>query len=164
MALTDTTHETIPAADSLLTRATADLRGRQDDRWVEIQDRVLSRVMSATRRSQPVRAETSNQEADGQTHVSEAVLIAHLAAALDDIPESSVDHLVIATDHANNYTGLTIVVRGRFGHVIIPLADQLRHRAESVLTTLLGNANPSITVTGMHVHVDDVQRNDPKLS
>lgn len=161
--MTDTTQGAAPASD-LLTRATEELRDHHDERWVEIQDRVLSHVMSASRRSQTVRAGTNNPGTDGQTYISEGVLTTSLADALDDIPGSAVDHLVITTDHDKNYTGLTIVVRVQFGEIIIPLADRLRLRAQSVLTTLLGTPNPSITVTGMHVHVDDVQRDDPKLS
>lgn len=162
--MSDITNESGTEGRSILARAADELRGHQDQRWVEIEDLVLSRILLATRRSRPVRAETPDADNDGRTYVSEAVLTAYLADALDDIPGSAVDEFLIATDRDNNYTGITIVVCVQFGQIIIPLADRLRQAAESVLTTLLGASSPPITVTGMHVHVDDVQSDDPKLS
>ncbi len=153
--------------DPLLTQATESLRGRRDDRWVAIENRVISAALAATRRSRPIRAQ--NDEPDlpssvtGSTFVREQVLIAYVSRAMDGVPGSAVERIVVNSDH-DLYTGLTIIVRVQFGQRIISLADELRARAEIALRELLGAVTPPVTVTAMHVHVDDVQLSDPNLS
>ncbi len=45
--------------------------------------------------------------------------------------------------------------------VLIPIADEIRHRTGTVLQTLLGPGTPPVTVATMHVHVSDVTTDDP---
>lgn len=60
-----------PPQASALGLAAAALRRRADERWVEVSDRVVSRAMTVTRRSQPIRAQAST----GPIQVSEQVVI-----------------------------------------------------------------------------------------
>jgi len=135
----------------LLEAAATALRERPDDRWVEISSRILNQAMTAVRRSKPVRAQASG----GVVHISEQVLTAHLQAALDHIPEIELDHVFLDLN-GDVYRGLELVVTVRYNERIIPLADAIRNAAAAELTTLLGPVTPTVTVTTMLVHVNDV--------
>lgn len=144
-ALTDPANQARRAADAL--------RAHADQRWVEISDRVLARALSVTRRSMPVRAASSG----GPVNVSEQVLIASIRSALHDLSGAAPVDIQIRTDEQNRYTGVLIVLNIDYKTSILPVADDVRDRAHQVLTTLLGPVSPPLTVTTMHVHVDDVR-------
>ncbi len=148
------------SADTLMARATAELRAQTADRWVEVQDRILDHVRTASRRSRPVRAQApvnaGGATLSGNTFVSEQVLRSYLRETLDEVASVSVHQLRFNLD-GDVYTGLTIVVRVQFGVDIIQAADALRARAEVCLRELLGHVIPDVTIRAMHVHVDDVE-------
>lgn len=143
----------------LVTRAADVLRTRADERWVEISDRVLTKAFNVTRRSMPVRAASSG----GAVNVSEQVLVAGIRSALDDLSGAAAVDIRISTDDQHRYTGVFIALSVDYRTAILPVADRARDRARDVLLTLLGPVNPPVTVTTMHVHVDDVREpHDPQ--
>lgn len=143
----------VPGPDPLLLRARDELRATLTDRWVEVADRVVARALTATRRALPIRAEASS----GPVHVSEQVLIAHVRAAVADVPGCEPTAIVIRNDGRDGYTGVLVAVTARYGVALLPLADQVRDAAARVLRTLLGPVVPPVTVSTMQVHVGDVE-------
>lgn len=143
-----------PAAGSAIPLATATLRARADERWVEISDRVLAKALKATRRSYPVLAQAST----GPVHVSEQVLISHLRAAIDEeVQGSPVVGIDIQVSGGDVYTAVTIRLVAAFGQPLLPIADHVREVALAVLTTRLGPVSPPVTLETMHVHFSDVR-------
>lgn len=137
------------------TRQAVDLiRSQADDRWVEISDRVLDKALLLTRRSLPVRAEG----AGGPVNVSEQVLIAGIRQALESVTGALPSDIQIHTDERHHYTGVLICVNADFGSPILPTADDIRERTQHALTGMLGHVTPPVTVSTMHVHVDDVRQ------
>jgi len=57
---------------------------------------------------------------------------------------------------------VTIVVTARYGYSLIDIGDAIRFAADEVIAEVLGDARPRVTVTDMHVHVNDITRGDPK--
>lgn len=147
-----------PAADALLRAATADLRAHVEPRWVEVADAIMSSALRVSRPSPPLVA----QAPSGPVHVAEQVVVAYLRDSVDPVPGCEVRNVRLEVEQ-ERCTGVVIVVAARFGEPLIPLADEVRNRAERRLTELLGTAAPPVTVTQMHVHVADVTRGDPKL-
>ena len=160
MAMTpeDMTSSADVEGSALLRDAALDLRHQVNHRWVEIADDVVSRALTASRPSWPVRAEAST----GTVEVAEQVLVTYLRDSIDPIDDCEVVQIQVKTD-GDVCTGVVIAVAVRFGTPLIPLADTVRQQAESRLGQLLGPVIPPITVTQMHVHVADVTRGDPKL-
>ena len=140
----------------MLTEATQSLRDHVDQRWVEIADRVLTRALRATRTSLSVRA----QAAGGPVHISEQVLIAHLRDAVCTVPDTRIQDVVITIEGLDTYVGVTITISARFGVPLISVADTIRNLANERLTQLLGPIAPPVTVTTMHIHVQDVLQDD----
>ena len=133
------------------------LRTRTDDRWVAISARVRSRALTVTRRSLSVRA----QAPGGPVQVSEQVLITYVRDALTSVPDGRVDDIVILTEGAGTFTGVTLFISARYGAPLLPIADAMRDLAASRLRELLGDVAPPVTVTTMHVHVEDVHGGRP---
>lgn len=152
MALTPDS-ERIPEEDAILRAAASMLRAQADERWVEISDRVLDKALRVTRRSMPVRAAS----ASGPVNVSEQVLITGIRGALEPVAGAIPTAIRVHTDERNHYTGVLICVTVDFDSPILPAADDIRDRAEQALTTMLGPITPPVTVSTMHVHVDDVE-------
>jgi len=154
-----------PSADertgdpATLAAATQALRQHVDDRWVEMSDRVLSKALAATRRSLPVRAHDLG--GGGALYVSEQVLTAHIRDAIAPIPAAAPTQIHIHADTGHHCTGITIEITVQYKEPVIPIADQIRNRSETVLQTLLGPGTPQVTVATMHVHVSDVTTDDP---
>ncbi|MEP6528150.1 MAG: hypothetical protein ABJA86_13425 [Nocardioidaceae bacterium] len=146
------------ANEAILHTVATELRGHTDDRWVAISDDVLSRVMCISRPSHPVRAQAPR---GGYFHVSEQVLVASLQHALDEVPHCEVTHIQIQAD-GETYTGVTIIVTAQYRVPLISLADQIRGLASGRLTDILGPVTPEVTVSAMHVHIEDVTPGDPK--
>ncbi len=148
--------------DARLRAATAELSRHRDDRWVQIADRVMTRALTATRRSQPVRAShpEAGASADGQLFVSEQVLIAHIRQATAGIPGAAPNRVSINTDATHRCTGVTIAITVHYPDPIIPIADQMRARVEDALGQILGTI-PTVEISSMHVHVTDVTTSDP---
>ncbi len=156
MAMTDPPSTPRGAGDVMLADAGVALRDHVDDRWVEIADRVLARALTATRRSLPVRAHSDN----GGLHFSEQVLVAMVRDAVSGVVEAAVDQVQIETNDRDVYTGVTIQVVAEFGAPLLEVADEIRDLAAQRLEELLGPVSPPVTVTTMHVHVDDVTKGD----
>ena len=154
-----------PSADertgdpATLAAATQALRQHVDDRWVEMSDRVLSKALAATRRSLPVRAHDLG--GGGALYVSEQVLTAYIRDAIAPIPAAAPTQIHIHADTGLHCTGITIEITVQYKEPVIPIADQIRNRSETVLQTLLGPGTPQVTVATMHVHVSDVTTDDP---
>lgn len=146
-------------AEAKLRAATAALRDHINTRWVEIADAVVSRALTASRPSWPVRAQASG----GPLQIAEQVLVAYLCDSIDPIADCEVINIQIETDGGDRCTGVVIALATRYGTALIPLADRVRQVAERRLQELLGPVQPPVTVSMMHVHVADVSRGDPKL-
>ncbi|CAA9359329.1 MAG: hypothetical protein AVDCRST_MAG72-2107 [uncultured Nocardioidaceae bacterium] len=137
--------------------ASLSLREHVDDRWVEISDSILSRVLSATRPSLPVRGDAGIES----FHVSESVLRAYLLDATDAVAGAAVQAISFQT-RGTEYAGVAIVIAAQHGLPLLHLADELRQVVSRRLVEVLGERVP-VTVSTMRVHVDDVTREDPKL-
>lgn len=140
----------------MLKEATQSLRDHVDQRWVEIADRVLTRALRTTRTSLAVQAQAAN----GPVHISEQVLIAHLRDAVSTVPQSRIQDVVITIEGLDTYAGVIITISARFGVPLISVADTIRKLASERLTQLLGPIVPPVTVTTMHIHVQDVFQDD----
>lgn len=154
----DQTHEVELEGQALLRTAAADLRSHVEPRWVEIADSLTSRALRASRPSPPVRA----QAPSGPVLVAEQVVVTYLRDSLHPVAGCEV-HNIRLNVRDERCTGLVIVVAAQFGQRLIPLADDLRNRAESVLAKVLGQDMAPVTVTQMHVHVADVTPGDHSL-
>lgn len=143
--------------DAGLDAATLALRTRTDDRWVAISSRVRSRALTLTRRSLSVHA----QAPGGPVQVSEQVLITYVRDALARVPDGRVDDIVIMTEGAGTYTGITLFISARYGAPLLPIADAMRDLAAFRLRELLGDVAPPVTVTTMHVHIENVHGDQP---
>ena len=147
--------------DALLAEAAQSLRARVDPRWVEISDRVLAKVLTATRRSHPVRAAART----GPVHVSEQVLIAYLRDAIDgQVPGSALAGVHVEIEGRDTFSGVTIQVLVQYGRPILPMADRIHEIAAGRLAELLGALAPPVDVRATHVHVSDVTRGDPQTA
>lgn len=144
-----------PDQDAQSKRAAQLLRDQADERWVEISDRVLEKALRVTRRSMPVRAAS----AGGPVNVSEQVLIAGIRQALEPVTGAIPTDIKVHSDERNNYTGVLICLTADYGSPILPVADDIRNRTEHALTRMLGVLTPPVTVSTMHVHIDDVRQN-----
>lgn len=145
--------------ERLLDAATQSLRAHVDPRWVEVSDRILTRALSATRRSLPIR--TDEDSSAGALLVSEQVLTTYIRNAVGHVPGAAPTRIHIHSDPDDNYTGVTIQITVQFDEPILPIADEVRDRTEQVLRELLGPNHPRVTVSAMHVHVSDVTTDDP---
>ena len=143
--------------DPLLRSAATALHQHTDQRWVEVSGDILVRILSMSRPSHPLQAMSQ----DGSYQVSELVLVMSLQRALDVIPHSEVTHIRIKAER-DRYQAVAIVITVEYPFPIIPIADRIRDVSVRVLEQILG-ASPEINVSGMHVHVGDVTRGDPKL-
>ncbi len=145
-------------ARSVAAAATA-LRDLTDHRWVEVADTMLAKVLRRQRTSHAVGARNRT----GAYHVSENVLRMSLQRAIDPVPHCEL--VDIRFDLARDvYLGVLLIVRVQYPLPIIALADQIREQACAGLTRILGAVQPPVTVSAMHVHVDDVTVGDPKTA
>jgi len=136
--------------------ATRALLDHSDERWVEIAEDVLDKVLARAHPSHPVRAEE-----DSLTfHVSEQVLARHVLDAIDPLPDVEVDAVRIHADR-DHYTGITIVITARYGVSLLSASDTVAEAANARLMQILGDAVPPLSVSTMHVHVEDVTVDDP---
>ncbi|MBA2638416.1 MAG: hypothetical protein H0U77_00150 [Nocardioidaceae bacterium] len=147
-----------PEGRAMLRSAASALSTHVDERWVEVADALVSRALTTSRPSPPVRASATS----GSVLVTEQVLVSHLRASMDPFPECETVAITIETD-GDSCTGAVIALAVRFGTELIPLADRVRAVVEDQLGRLLGPVVPPVTVSSVHVHVDDVTRGDPKL-
>jgi len=147
--------------DRVLRDATALLRERVDERWVEISDRVLTKALAATRRSQPVRAVAPG----GPVTVSEQVLVAYLRDAVDGhVPGSAVERIYVEVEDRDAFARVIIEAIAQYGEALLPIADQIHALAASELRALLGPLAPQVSVRATHVHFSDVVLGDPQSS
>jgi len=154
----DLTYEVESHVRAVLRTAAADLRSYVEPRWVEVADAITSRALRASRPSPPVRA----QAPSGPVRVAEQVVVAHLRNSLNPVAGCEVHNIRLEV-REERCTGVVIVVAVQFGKRLIPLADDLRNRAERRLAEVLGQDMVPVTVTQMHVHIADVTPGDPSL-
>lgn len=147
------------SAQQELDTAADELRDHVDARWVEVAGGVVSRVLAADRPSWPVLAQAGN----ALVHVGDRVLIAYLRDSIDPVPDCEVVAIQVRTTADDVCTGVVIALVVRHGTPLVPLADEVRGRAERRLAQLLGPTVPTVSVADMHVHVADVTEHDPKL-
>ncbi|MDQ3105203.1 MAG: hypothetical protein M3Q87_08320 [Actinomycetota bacterium] len=151
------------AATTLLSTAADGLRARVEQRWVEVADAVMSKVLATDKPSWPVLAQQADERTGaGLVHVGDRVLIAYLRDSIDPVPDCEVVTIQVHTS-GDVCTGIVITLAVRYGAGLLPLADQVRKQAERRLGQLLGPTVPAVRVRDMHVHVADVTRHDPKL-
>jgi len=152
----DAGSDPISAAEQDLETAAQALRDHTEERWVEIAESMLARVLATTRPSHPVRGKARA----ATFHVSEQVLTSYVLDAVGAIPGVEVDAMRIHSEQ-DRYTGIDIVITARYGLPLLPVADIIRQAARDRLVTLLGEQVPPISVSTMHVHVEDVTPGDP---
>lgn len=136
---------------AIVDEAAAALRSYADRAWAGASRRILDHVLTATRRSRPVRAASP----DGTVHVSDQVVTMHLADAVDDLPDVRLtrarldlrDDLLVA---------ITVGVSVRYPERIHPLADEVRRRVVARVQEVLGPVRPPVTTADVAVEVDDV--------
>ena len=128
------------------------LRRRTDERWAEIVDDVVARALRVTRRSSPIQV----AGLAGAVTVSEQVVVTLLHEALATVPGGRPSAIDVHTDEGGHYTGVLVVVAVDYGSSVLDVADEVRLRAGALLRELLGPVEPPVTVSAMHVHVDDV--------
>lgn len=142
-----------PPQASALGLAAAALRRRADERWVEVSDRVVSRAMTVTRRSQPIRAQASS----GPIQVSEQVVISYLRAAIDEtVLGFALAHVTLQVSGRHELSAVVIQLIAQFGVPLLPVADEVRRLALRCLESVLGPTPTPVTVTSLHVHFSDV--------
>ncbi len=155
------------AVQARLREAADDLRAHVDERWVEVANVVLSRALTATRPSPPVRA----QAPTGPVEIAEQVLVSYLRDSIDQLDDCEVVTIGIDTRPEHGIdgrgevcTGVLVALAVRYQTVLIPLADRVREVAVSRLAQMLGPVEPAVSVSVVHVHIADVTRGDPKLT
>lgn len=144
-----------PAESPQVRAAKESLRQHVDQRWVEMSESILARVLARTGPSQPVVGDAPG----GTFHVSEAVLRRQLLDAVDSVSAVVVDAIDIHTEE-NRYSAVTVVITAQHGLALLRAADEIRQRCQQRLIAVLGEAVP-VDVTTMRVHVEDVTREDP---
>lgn len=147
------------ADEAILDTAAGELREHVEERWVEIADDMLLSILRRRRPSHPIRATDSA----GHFHVSEQVLVTSLQRELDQVPRCEVTEIHVHADR-DIYTGVTIVATAQYPDPLIPLADQLRLLARARLDRILGESVPEVSLNVMHVHLNDISKDDPKTT
>ncbi|MDQ3627973.1 MAG: hypothetical protein M3419_04030 [Actinomycetota bacterium] len=140
-----------------LDAAVRQLRQHTDERWVEIESDVLARLLTASRPSHPLKALSTT----GAYAVSEQVLVSYLLTALDRAPDCEVSAIRVHADKGV-CTAVTIIITARYGRSLLDVSDTIRIAADDIIAAVLGGVRPRVTVTDMHVHVDDITRGDPR--
>ena len=151
--------ESMSAEQRDLDVAAQALRDHTDERWVEIADSMLAGVLATTPPSHPLRGQLGSEA----FYVSEQVLTNYLLDAIDTVPDVEVDAIQIHADQ-DRYTGVTILITARHGLALLPVADSIREAAQARLLEVRGQSVPQISVSPMHVHVEDVTPGDPGLA
>ncbi len=148
--------ETTPAIAHALDR----LRASSRERWVEVADDVLVTALRTSRPSRPVRAHSDN----GVVHVSDQVVSAYLQQRLDaGLPDAAVGAIVLRVDRTETLQEVTIELVGRFGAVLIDLAEHARSLVRSTLREVLGHDDVLVRAEPVQVHFSDVIKGDPHL-
>ncbi len=151
--------ESMSAEQRDLDVAAQALRDHTDERWVEIADSMLAGVLAKAPHSHPVQGQVGSET----FYVSEQVLTNYLLDAIDPIPDVEVDAIRIHADQ-DRYTGVTILITARHGLALLPAADSIREAAQARLQEVLGQPVPRVSVSSMHVQVEDVTPGDPGLA
>jgi len=151
--------ESMSAEQRDLDVAAQALRDHTDERWVEIADSMLAGVLAKAPPSHPVQGQVGSET----FYVSEQVLTSYLLDAIDPIPDVEVDAIRIHADQ-DRYTGVTILITARHGLALLPAADSIREAAQARLQEVLGQPVPRVSVSSMHVQVEDVTPADPGLA
>ncbi|SDU76866.1 hypothetical protein [Jiangella alkaliphila] len=135
---------------TVLDDAAAALRSYTDQSWAGASQRILDHVLTATRRSRPVRG----RAATGPFHVSDQVLTAYLRAAVDDLDDAELTSVRLDLDD-DRLRAVTLGITVRYPEPIHPIAARVRATAMEALRAVLGSAEPlspphlTIEVTGI---------------
>ena len=136
---------------AVVDRAASALRAYTDQGWSLASRRVLQTVLTATRRSRPVRA----RDGAGDFHVSDQVVTSYLRAAIDEIDGVQPTHIRLDLDD-DALVALHLTVAVTYPESIAPLAEDVRQTAYACVRSVLGDAVPPLDLGRIHVHVGDV--------
>lgn len=135
---------------SVVDDAAAALRSYTDQSWTGASRRILGHVLTATRRSRPVRG----RAASGPFHVSDQVLTTRLQAAVDAIDDAELTSVLLDLD-GDRLASATLGVTVRYPQPVHPLAALVRAAAIRTLADVLGVAEP-VPPARLTVHITDV--------
>lgn len=150
MALTSGSGDGHDPGTAVVDRAASALRAYTDHGWAAASQRILQSVLTATRRSRPVRA----RDEAGDFHVSDQVITTYLQAALDGVDGVQATHVRLDLD-GDALTSLRVTVAVRYPEPVHPLAESVRQAAHETVRSVLGEALP---LDRIHVHIGDVDR------
>lgn len=136
---------------AVVARAASALRAYTDHGWTAASQRILHSVLAATRRSRPVRA----RDDAGEFHVSDQVVTSYLQAAIDGVDGVQATHIGLDLD-GDLLTGLRITVAVRYPEPVLSLADAVRRVAHASIRATLGETTPPLALSGIDVHIGDV--------
>lgn len=136
---------------AVVDRAASALRAYTDHGWSEASRRILHTVLTATRRSRPVRARGD----EGDFHVSDQVVTTYLQVAIDGIDGVEATHIGLELD-GDVLVALDLAIAVTYPDVIMPLAYAARRAAHTCVRDVLGDVEPALDGRRIHVLVHDV--------
>lgn len=136
---------------SVVDDAAAALRSYTDQSWAGASRRILGHVLTATRRSRPVRGEA----ATGPFHVSDQVVTTYLQAAADALDDAELTSVRLDLD-GDRLVAVTLGLTVRYPQPIHPLAARVRTVAARTLSEVLGSAEP-LPPDRLTIDVTDVE-------
>ncbi|SDS40104.1 hypothetical protein [Jiangella sp. DSM 45060] len=151
MALTPGSGDDHDLGTAVVDRAASALRGYTDHGWTTASRRILQSVLTATRRSRPVRA----HDGAGVFHVSDQVVTSHLQHAVDGIDGVQATHVRLDLDD-DVLASLMVTVAVRYPEPVHPLAESVRRAAYETVRSVLGERAPPLPAARIHVHFGDV--------
>ncbi|RIQ25056.1 hypothetical protein [Jiangella rhizosphaerae] len=136
---------------AVVDRAASALRAYTDHGWTTASPRILQTVLSATRRSRPVRA----RDEAGDFHVSDQVVTTYLQAAVDSVDGAQATHVRLDLD-GDVLTSLRVTIAVTYPEPVHPLAESVRRVAHETVRSVLGEAAPPLPLGRIHIHIGDV--------
>lgn len=136
---------------SVVDDAATALRSYTDHAWVGASQRILGHVLTATRRSRPVRGHA----ATGEFHVSDQVLTTYLQAAIDAVDDAELTSVRLDLD-GDRLRSVTLGLTVRYPRPIHPIAALVRAAAAETLSAVLGPAEP-VPAADLTIEVTDVE-------
>lgn len=139
-------------AEQLLTQAARTLREHTDSGWVALRDDVVAVAVRAFRPSAPVRGTLPG----GALFVASTVVVARVHAALTAVPDVGVLRITCTTTADDELDRLTVEVIALYGTPLVPMADEVRRLAATVVAETLGLTDPPVDRVRVDVSVQDV--------
>jgi len=145
-------------ARDTVARATHLMRQHTDAGWSAIEDRVLTRALTAFRPSAPVRG----RHDVGDFFVASDVVVARLRRVIDNVPEAAAERITCSTNDDDVLDSVTVQLIAAYGAPLLQLAERVHVVAHDCLDDLLGVLAPAAEQIHTHVHIGDVS-NDPRI-